>query len=156
MKKNIMQSPYIEQVSVKRKFFHTIKIVVKENKPLFYRESDKKVVFSNKKSIDQNNDLVIFRIPRLLNYIPNNIYTNFIKAMDEIKPDTISRISEIFYNPNDIDKERFLLYMDDGNMVYLTITKFNKINHYNTILEQLENRKGILYLDNGNHFQIKE
>ena len=53
-------------------------------------------------------------------------------------------------------EDRFLLYMDDGNMVYLTLTKFKMINYYNTVVERLENRKGILYLDNGNHFQIKE
>ena len=44
----------------------------------------------------------------------------------------------------------------DGNMVYLTLTKFDMINYYNDVLSQLENRKGILYLDNGNHFQIME
>ena len=46
--------------------------------------------------------------------------------------------------------------MDDGNMVYLTLTKFKMINYYNDVLKQLEDRHGILYLDNGNHFQIKE
>ena len=30
------------------------------------------------------------------------------------------------------------------------------INYYNDVLEQLEDRKGILYLDNGNHFKIME
>ena len=41
-------------------------------------------------------------------------------------------------------------------MVYLTLTKFDMINYYDDVLAQLENKKGILYLDNGNHFQIKE
>ena len=39
---------------------------------------------------------------------------------------------------------------------YLTLTKFKMINHYNEVLTQLEGHKGILYLDSGNHFQIKE
>ena len=30
------------------------------------------------------------------------------------------------------------------------------INYYNDVLSQLENKKGILYLDSGNHFQVKE
>ena len=107
---------------------------------------------SNKK----DSEFVVFQIPRVLNYIPNDIYDDFLKAMDKVNDDTLSRISDISYDPNDIDKERFLLYMDDGNMVYLTITKFKMINYYNTVLQQLEDRKGILYLDNGNHFQIKE
>lgn len=156
IKKNIMKSEYISDVVVKRRFFHTIEITVTEKKPLFYRDSDRKVVFSDRTSLAENNDFVIFRIPRVMNYVPNNIYKRFLKGMNNINDDTLSRISDIVYDPNDLDKERFLLYMDDGNMVYLTLTKFKMINYYNTVLEQLEDRKGILYLDNGNHFQIKE
>ena len=74
------------------------------------------------------------------------------KGFDSRQP----KISDIEYVPNDYDKDRFLLYMDDGNMVYLTLTKFKQIEYYNDVLEQLEGRKGILYLDSGNHFQIKE
>ena len=76
--------------------------------------------------------------------------------MKNIDENILAKISDIEYVPNDLDKDRFLLYMDDGNMVYLTLTKFKMINYYNDVLEQLEDRKGILYLDNGNHFQIKE
>ena len=76
--------------------------------------------------------------------------------MEKINLDTLSKISDIEYKPNDYDKDRFLLYMDDGNMVYLTLTKFKMINHYNEVLTQLENHKGILYLDSGNYFEIKE
>ena len=79
-----------------------------------------------------------------------------IKNMGKIDKSVLAKISDIEYKPNEYDKDRFLLYMDDGNMVYLTLTKFNMINYYNDVLEQLEDRKGILYLDNGNHFQIKE
>ena len=156
MKKKLEKSPYIEKATVKRKFFHVIEIKVKESKPLYYRDSDKRVVFSDGTAYKQETDSFVFQIPRVLNYIPNDIYDSFLKGMDRVQKDTLSRISDISYDPNEIDKERFLLYMDDGNMVYLTLTKFQMINYYNTVLEQLENRKGILYLDNGNHFQIKE
>lgn len=156
MKNKLEKSPYIAKAKVKRRFFHTIEITVKESKPLYYRDSDKRIVFADGTAYKQDFEFVVFQIPRVLNYIPNDIYDDFLKAMDKVNDDTLSRISDISYDPNDIDKERFLLYMDDGNMVYLTITKFKMINYYNTVLEQLENRKGILYLDNGNHFQIKE
>ena len=156
IKKKIESSPYIDSAKVKRKFYNTFVIDIKESKALYYRDSDKNVVFSSGKSINNDKNFVIFRIPRLLNYVPNNIQKYFIKGMSEISDSILSRISDISYDPNDIDKERFLLYMDDGNMVYLTLTKFKMINYYNTVLEQLEGKKGILYLDNGNHFQIKE
>ena len=76
--------------------------------------------------------------------------------MNRIKKEILLKTSDIEYKPNDYDKDRFLLYMDDGNMVYLTLTKFKTLNHYNEVLPQLEGHKGILYLDNGNHFEIKE
>ena len=45
-----------------------------------------------------------------------------------------------------------MLYMVDGNYVYITLTKFDSINYYNEIYPTLEGKKGILYLDSGNHF----
>ena len=41
-------------------------------------------------------------------------------------------------------------------MVYLTLTKFKIINRYIDVLAQLENHKGVLYLDDGNYFKIME
>ena len=48
--------------------------------------------------------------------------------------------------------------MEDQNMcdyVYITLSKINLINSYNEIYPTLEGKKGILYLDSGNHFEIK-
>ena len=156
MEENIKTSPYVIDVDVKRKFFHVLEIDVTENKPLFINNSNQSVVFSDKTEIPVSEEIDTFRVPRLINYVPDNKYKNFIKDMANIKKDILGKISDIEYKPNDYDKDRFLLYMDDGNMVYLTLTKFDMINYYNDVLSQLEDKKGILYLDSGNHFQIKE
>lgn len=150
------ESPYIQKAEVKREFFHVLVLDIKESKPLFINNTNKTVVFSNKEEVPVSEEIDVFRIPRLINYVPDNKYRSFIKEMADIKTDILGKISDIEYQPNDYDKDRFLLYMDDGNMVYLTLTKFDMINYYNDVLSQLENRKGILYLDNGNHFQIME
>ena len=153
--KKLEKSPYIIDAKIRKKFFNKIIVEVVENKPLFYSEYDKKIVFSNNESIDVD-DYSKFRVPRLLNYVPNTKYKSFIKKVNKIDEEILNIISDIEYVPNELDKDRFLLYMDDGNMVYLTLTKFNMINYYDDVLSQLEGKKGILYLDNGNHFQIKE
>ena len=150
------ESPYIQKAEVKREFFHVLVLDIKESKSLFINNTNKTVVFSNKEEVPVSEEIDLFRIPRLINYVPDNKYRSFIKGMADIKTDILGKISDIEYQPNDYDKDRFLLYMDDGNMVYLTLTKFDMINYYNDVLSQLENRKGILYLDNGNHFQIME
>lgn len=156
IKKKLETSPYIKSIDIDRKFYNVLKISVKENKPLFINSTNNTIVFSNSKEIKVDESISLFRIPRLINYVPDNKYNSFIKGVKNINEDILGKISDIEYQPNDYDKDRFLLYMDDGNMVYLTLTKFNSINYYNDVLSQLENRKGILYLDSGNHFQIKE
>lgn len=156
IEKTLLSSPYINKVEVKRKFYHTFVIEIEENRALFLNEADQSIVFENKESIKVQEELSLFRVPRLLNYVPDTKYDSFIKGMKNIEEDVLGKISDVEYQPNDYDKDRFLLYMDDGNMVYLTLTKFKMINYYNDVLSQLEGRKGILYLDNGNHFQIKE
>ena len=155
MEKNLKKSPYIISAKVKRKFYHVLEIDLKVNNPLFINSSNT-VVFENKGTVPIDEEIDLFRVPRLMNYVPDDKYDTFISKMALIDKGILGKISDIEYTPNDYDKDRFLLYMDDGNMVYLTLTKFKQINYYNEVLEQLEGRKGILYLDSGNHFQIKE
>jgi len=156
VEKKIERSNYVYKVTLKKKFGFLFVVEVEENRPLFFDTSKSKFVFDSSEEVEDEEISHSFRVPRLLNYVPDNKYKNFIKGMKNIKEDTLSKIADIEYKPNDFDKDRFLLYMDDGNMVYLTLTKFRMINHYNEVLSQLEHHKGILYLDSGNHFQIKE
>ena len=155
IRNKLLKSPYIESVKVHKRFYHVLEIDIKENKALFINSNKNTVVFENKKEVPMDEEIDVFRVPRVINYVPDNKYDIFIKKMAKIDEDTLGKISDIEYKPNDLDKDRFLLYMDDGNMVYLTLTKFKMINYYNDVLSQLEDKKGILYLDNGNHFQIK-
>ena len=156
MEEQLLSSPYIEKVNITKRFYRTLVIEVTENQPLFINYTNQTVVFENNDAIPVDEEIDYFRIPRLMNYVPDEKYQSFIKGMANIQEDVLGKISDIEYQPNDYDKDRFLLYMDDGNMVYLTLTKFKMINYYNDVLSQLEDRKGILYLDNGNHFQIME
>jgi cell division septal protein FtsQ len=154
--KEIKNSNYINDCNIKKKWGYLLEINVDENKPLFYDLSKEKYVLSNKEEVSLDDISKEFRVPRLMNYVPDTKYNKFIKEMNNVQIDTLSKIGDIEYQPNDYDKDRFLLYMDDGNMVYLTLTKFKMINQYNKVLSQLDWHKGILYLDSGNHFQIKE
>ncbi len=156
IKKRLKNSKYINSVSISKKWGFIFLLDVSENRPLFYSVSDNKYVLSNMDTVRDDTISHNFRVPRLLNYVPDNKYKKFVNGMNSVKADTLSKISDIEYKPNDYDKDRFLLYMDDGNMVYLTLTKFKMINHYNEVLTQLDNHKGVLYLDSGNHFKIME
>lgn len=156
IKKNLLKSPYIREVKVKREFYHVLEIEIVTNSPLFINSTTSEVVFEDKNTVKVDDEIDLFRVPRLMNYVPDDKYSTFIDKMAKVDKGILGKISDIEYVPNDYDKDRFLLYMDDGNMVYFTLTKFKQIEYYNDVLSQLEGRKGILYLDSGNHFQIKE
>ena len=156
VEKKLKKSKYISSSQLHKKWGFIFELEVNEARPLFYDTNKNKYVLGNESSVVEDQINHNFRVPRLLNYVPDKKYKKFIKGMHNIKEDILFKVSDIEYKPNDYDKDRFLLYMDDGNAVYLTLTKFKMLNHYNDVLKQLENHKGILYLDNGNHFQIKE
>ena len=154
VEKKLEKLDTVQKARVYKKYPFTVEIVIEENTPLFWSSQKKGYVLANGFTLkEEQND---FYVPRLTSEVPDNQYERFLKEMGKVKSEILSEISDITYEPNEYDKDRFLLYMDDGNMVYLTLTKFKMINHYNEVLKQLENHKGILYLDNGNHFQIKE
>ena len=46
--------------------------------------------------------------------------------------------------------------MNDGNEVYTTISKLDKLNKYESIVAKLNGKRGILYLDSGNYLEVKE
>ena len=153
IKKRLLNNDYISKVNVKKKFFNTIVITVKEYNILFRKDENKNIVLENGTELNDNNK---YSVPILLNYVPDTKYKSFLKHMNRINESVKSEISEIRYYPNEQDDDRFLLHMNDGNLVYLTLTKFSQINYYDDVLDQLEGKKGILYLDSGNHFKVME
>ena len=155
MKNNIKENPLIKSVDINRSIYHIIEINVDEYEILYKREDNGKYVLENKEEVTLDKETP-YTIPRLINEIPKKILNRFIKYYKRVDLSIREKISEIKYDPNDIDEERFLLYMDDGNSVYITITKFERLNYYNDVLPQLDGKKGYLYLDSGNHFQIMQ
>lgn len=155
MEKGISKNPLIKSVDIDRKFYHIIEIKVEEYEILYKREDNGKYVLENKDEITLDKETP-YVIPRLINEIPSNKLNSFIKYYKRIELSIREKISEIRYDPNEYDEDRFLLYMDDGNSVYMTITKFERLNYYNDVLPQLDGKKGYLYLDSGNHFQIMQ
>lgn len=161
IERKIKTNQYVEDVKVKKTLISTISITVTEYELLFEKLSDGKVVVDINQEI--TNDKKIVNLPILLNYVPDTIYGEFIKEMKNVVSTIRSKISNIEYSPNDYDKERFLLYMNDGNKVYVTLakdkmtkqSKFSLINKYDEIYPTLGGKKGTLNLDSGNHFDIE-
>ena len=96
-----------------------------------------------------------YSLPILRGMLDKVMLNKLVDKYQSINDEIRLMISEIEYVPNDIDKERFLLTMNDGNYVYITLYKTTSINEYIKIIskEDIKDKKGILYLDSGNYFE---
>ena len=150
VEKRLEENDYIKKAKVTRPSLTKIVIDVEENLPLFYYLPENKTILTDKTEVTDN-----FPVPTVINYVPDNIYSDFLKSMSSIDYDIIKRISEIKYDPNEVDDGRFFLTMNDGNQVYLTLNKFTKLDDYLDIIKEFDNKKGILYLDSGEYFEVK-
>ena len=149
----ISKNKRIKDVKIKRTLSLEVKVYVTEYKILYYDGENNYSVIENGDTINYKYD----NSPVLVNKVEDKeIYKKFLNKMNKVDIDILDIISEIKYVPNGIDKERFLFSMNDGNYVYVTISKLTKINEYRSVIDSVENKKGILYLDYGNYFVPKE
>ena len=150
MKTKLLNNEYIKNVKIKRTISRKVYIEIEEYKPVcIYKD---KLVLSSTKTVD--NTYNIDFVPYIINNV-DEIYDKLINKFNKIEDDILLKISHIEYKPNEVDKERILLYMTDSNYVYITLSKIDKINKYNSIIQKLENKKGIIYLDSGDYVEIK-
>lgn len=154
IKRKISKLSLVKEVNVKKKWGFVLEIDITEYKVLFSIRSTNEYMLDNEEKvseIDYKNE-----IPILINYVPDDKLSKFVNKLNTVEYETIMKISEIEYTPTEYDPERFLFYMRDGNHVYVTLTKIKEFGNYSKIKNQLGTKKGILYLDSGNYFEIKE
>ena len=147
IKKKLLKNDLIKSVKVKKGLWGKIYIDIEEYKPLFIYED--KVILNNKKQV-----YLDISLPILVNKVEDDILDKFISKYESVNDEIKLMISEIKYDPNDIDKERFLFTMNDGNYVYATLYKLSSIDVYLKVTSSLKDKKGILYLDSGNYFEV--
>jgi cell division protein FtsQ len=153
VKSKLKKLDLIEDATINKKKGFVLEIDVKEKKILYLKRSINEYVLSDKSTIPLDD---VVGVPTLINFLEEDTENKFIEEFSKIDTSIISLISEIEYNKTDYDSERFLLYMNDGNEVYITISKLNKLNKYESIVSKLNGKRGILYLDSGNYLEVKE
>ena len=151
IKQALEDDVFVKSATVSKSWLYDVHITIEENRPLFYDTTKQKTILESGDEADGSSD-----VPTLVNYTPDTIYSKLIQKMKDLDTDIIRRISEMQYDPNDVDPNRFLFTMDDGNYVYLTANQLSNINNYVTIISKFSGKKGILYLDSGEYFQVME
>lgn len=151
--KSIKKNPYIKSVNVNKKLGNVIEIKVEEYLPISITNDDR-IIIDNGTILENSYNLM--DLPIISSDIEDkDIYSNFTNKFSRIDSNILRQISQIEYSPIEVDKDRFLLYMNDTNLVYITLTKMDKLNKYNKIKDVLEGRIGIIYLDSGNYVELK-
>lgn len=152
LEKKAKKQILIKNIKISHKYITEIWIQIEENIPLFYDSTKQKTILKDGKQTD-----IKFLTPTLLNYIPEQKYERFIEKIAQTNPKVLQKISEIKYDPNDKDEERFLMSMNDGNYVYVTLGYFDRLDTYIDVIKQISkkfnHKKGILYLDSGGYFE---
>ena len=148
----IIKNSYIKDVKIFKKFGNVIELSVIEYSAVFIQQD--KIILSNGEQLDNTYNLS--DVPTLINEVSNlKLYRRMSSKFGGVDRDILRQISEVEYSPVSVDDERFLLYMNDGNLVYITLTKIDKLNKYNEIRDKLDNRLGIIYLDSGNYVELR-
>jgi len=145
----IKELELVRDVKVRKKLNGKLIIDITEEIPMYYNRNTRKVVLSSGKEVDNNKKYV--GIPTLVNMTTNDILSRFNEAFSKVDTDIIKMINEIVYDPDisddiTIDADRFLLKMNDGNLVYVNILNMDRLNNYKTIYAALT-LKGTLLLD---------
>ena len=110
------------------------------------------IVFDKNSEIKNDSSLNL-NIPYLINYVPNTKYEDLIEKLQKIDYNLLKKISQIKYEPTKYDDDRFILYMNDSNRVYINLPKFKNFNDYDKMVTKFEGKTGKLYLDSGNYFE---
>ncbi len=153
IKKKIEKNPYIQSVKVKKKLGNIIELKIQEKMPICL--IGEQVLLENGSTL--NNTYNLSDIPTLTNDIEDKkTKEKFAKRFATVDRNILRQISEIEYQPVEVDKERFLLYMNDGNLVYISLTKISNLNKYNQIKDKLENHLATIYLDSGNYAEMRK
>ena len=154
IKNKLLKLDLIEEVTVKKRLGYILELDIKEKKILYVTRSTNKYKLSTYEDVDNNNE---YQVPVLINFVPEDIEKEFTEKLSKVDKNILALVSEIEYSTTDYDDERFVLYMNDGNQVYVTNNRVELLNKYVDIMKKISSdKKGILYLDNGNYFKIIE
>src|SRR5690625_3275808 len=155
---HIKQHPEIDDVQIQRKWYNRLIVEVSELSRVGYVNNG-----SNYYPILENGNILdSFPLefpkgdaPILYEFIDEAILVELTTQLAQLEDPIVSLISEIFWEPIELNQYRIRLFMTDGQEVIASIRNFkDKMSIYPSIASQLDPMSaGILYIDVGAYFQ---
>lgn len=164
IEKKLEDHVLISEAKVSYSLDFSIKIKIVENKPVFIVKSTDEICLSDGTLIEYSNDYI--GIPILLNTTPEKVMKTLAKNLSKIDDGILYTINDIEYKPSYnaqnqvIDEYRFLLSMNDKNLVYINGKNTKTLNKYLDIIATNKiTTSGTLYLDGDEdkyYFKMRE
>lgn len=152
IKKKLKKNNLIKDVNIKYGFNFQITIEVVENKPMFISKETDEVCLADGTLVPYEDTFV--GIPILLNNTPMNVMKVFAKNLSTIDDGIFYMINDIEYKPSYnqynqiIDEYRFLLSMNDKNLVFVNGKRLKPLNRYLDVISTTKlTQNGVFYLD---------
>lgn len=155
--KAIEQHQVIHSADVIRKLPWTVNIQLKEYGHIGYIKQNEKYypILENGEIVQSINQSTIGDAPLLSNFTNEKYLSNMSKELHQLPDSIVDLISEISWQPTEKNKNKIILYMNDGYLVDGTIKEFSeKMKAYPSIVAQLEpGEEGIIHIGVGSYFE---
>jgi cell division protein FtsQ len=160
VKEKLLVFEQIENVEVDKSWYNTITITIEEHRHIAYLQIDGQYfpIIENGNVLEalEENEWPV-DAPILVNWQKGEKLHALASQLIKMEQQISSRISEIHYNPSDIDPWRILLFMNDGYEVTATVSNLaDNIAVYPSILKELKMEgypEGIIHLEVGSYFE---
>lgn len=152
MAKKLESNSFIKSAKVSYGLNFTIKIEVEENKPMFIVKESNEVCLSDGTLVANTGSFI--GVPTLLNNTPTENMKTLASNLSMIDEGILNLINDIEYRPSYnsqnkvIDENRFLLSMNDKNLVYINSKNAKVLNSYLEIIAANKlTSTGTFYMD---------
>ena len=156
IEKGILDHPVIETVDVKRKLPSTIEIQITEYDLVGYLNESDHIYPVLGTGVTLPVHVESFsEAPQMFGFIEEKYLKNMTAEVEKLPKSILNLISEIHWQPTEENKNKIVLYMNDGYVVDGTIRNFaNKMQVYPSIVSQLDpDSKGIIHIGVGAYFE---
>ena len=158
MKKDLKAYPLIQSVEIDKKLPQTVQVNVEEYDLVGYVKQDEyylPVLENGEKISEIKSKTMQGNAPLILDFTEGAYLEKMSEELNKLPRSIRNLISEIHWTPKGENKNKILLYMNDGFMVDGTIRNFSeKMKVYPSIVSQLpEDEKGIIHIGVGAYFE---
>lgn len=158
IKDTLRKNPTVKSVEIDKDFPRTVTINLTEydrvgyvrDDDVYYPILENGQVLTTLKQKSINGDA-----PLLMDFSDKSYLHKMTSELNNLPDSILNSISEIHWKPTDDNKNKILLYMNDGYLVDGTIRNFSeKMQVYPSIVAQLNpNSKGIVHIGVGAYFE---